>query len=1498
MAQFRFSLAKFTTIALCALSFCAHGATEMVPQFGASAYAKITDKPTISSDAITMSVWFKVAEAGAGGDYNCIFGSTGRNNFGGPLTIYHNNLSTASKRGIGFGGKVDGAYKELLYKTELADGAWHFAAATVSGATYTLYLDGEQVATQTYTPGVVAGFGQNLYFGADPGSQLRNFGGCVTEAALWSKALSADEVAALWNGKERLSGNEEGLWGYWPLNEGSGTAVGDASGNNHVGTYQAAVTWTSETTPFILGVPLPTYEPQVGWTGEAQYPVTETADYSVDYGEGDYTTVGTYAFTLTLKNAGAKWADKTTEPKTLPFEIVVAQNEWTEEPSISAVSWKSGETPATVTAAAKYGEVVQTPAAEELAALPIGKYTISVSVPASENYGGLDPVAFTVYVKDPSVEDPGPDDTTATTYTWNSEKAAGLWADPVNSWMPAKSDTVHGFPANSFATATFPAGTYEVTGDENTYPLAALNIDGAVTLKGGAYETAKMTMSGASLVLDGATLRDVSTGQNYFIPTVSNARIELKNGATYEIPTTRIMMKGSGMTFVANDSTVKAFWDMRVAGVTTYMTNSTVNFTSHEMNGENQTLVLKNCNTTLGGFSMAQKNQTFVIDGGTVTLAANKTVSVNAAGQLLELKDVSLDVSGQFNIGYVQAGSVAAADAEVVLDNAEIHQKGNVTRIGSTSVKSVLTFRGATPKYMQEAKQYVQAGTSKGAARPGGADFRFELPAAPYEDAPLQMTATSSSSQFFGNTCLVVDDAGVDRSVASVYPLVYSTEAFSAGASDAGSIEAFFNLIKASATLPFGAELVLSDDHKTISVSLAAIRSVVFLDDDDTILLATQQIVSGSCAIVPELVPFHTGFVFGGWTPDGGVTKYTNAEVAELAITSDTAFVATYKTDAKTAVTDPELATSAAYTGLENKPAIPESEGYTVDWGEGGWTNVGTYTVTLKLSDSERYVWTDGTSDNKTHDFTITQAANAWTTEPTVATSWTVGTTPSSNLGVATFGTASMTPSDLGVLEVGAYTVTFTVAATENYTGLEKTVAVKVRPQGLGPTGDPDTEDAARVYTWKSEDASGYWYDSNRWTANETPAFGYPANAFGSAVFDGANCTVAGEVDDTVYALGGLTVKGSKVTLSGGAYEPNSLTFTGTAPALTLTDGTQVSSTSEITLQYNQDVAIAVTNATLNANFHLYNGATNFRGRFHNATYAGNLLLSHNGTPSSDSNQSFVFSGAESELVFGGNTKFANQGVDMRFERGVGMTFTAASGQYVQVGKNSKLTFAGDNEIKNSGNVSIAIAGSGDNATVFFGAGSTMTDALGLGDFGMNRNASGLTNVRTVISNATIKANNQIYMPHNSRGNKTGCGVTFMGDRPRVTSNTDTYIGRDPLLDGEVLPSWRFVLPATPYEVAPMVVNAKANQLHIVWNTPIEIDVSAVKHRGRYPLFTFANLASAPDVEMLTAAMTAYKVRRVARLDASERVTLGWDEATKTIYADVTDAPGMLLLVR
>lgn len=1141
-------------------------------------------------------------------------------------------------------------------------------------------------------------------------------------------------------------------------------------------------------------------------------------------------------------------------------------------------------------------------------------------------------MVFTVYVKDPNVEDPGPDDTTETTYTWNSAKASGLWADPVNSWTPAKSDTVHGFPANSVATAKFPAGTYEVTGDENTYSIAELKIDGAVTLKGGAYETAKMSSSSVGpIVLDGASL----TYGSSFVPTSAGFALELKNGAALKsdpnvtASAARIQLKGNNQKVVANDSAITMYWDMRNTGVCSYMTNCVVNFKNLEMNAANQTLVIKDCETTWALASdpvMNQNGLTQIYEGGTL---AKVTRHFSVAGNdslkdvTLVLKNIDAKFGGQLNLGFNASGSRSVKNCSIVIDNATVANENNVTRIGSTADETYMVFKGAAPKFTQSGNnQYVQSGDSNEANDKRGckSGFKFVLPTSVYAAAPLQLTSNKSADYFYGNTTIAVDDSelGVPEATTE-YPLIY--------AANKSFDDAFLALLNYCADLPFGATLIKSEDKHTISVRLLGadkLHEVSFLDSDKTtVLRAAETVVDGKTVTGVPDEPFHLGYVFTGWSADDGATVLSGTAVAALPITSDLTFVAQYKTSSKTAVTDPELATSAAYTGSENKPVIPENEGYTIDWGEAAWTDVGTYTVTLKLSDPEQYVWSDGTSDDKPHDFTITQATNAWTTEPTVATSWTVGETPASSLGEAKFGTATMTPSDLSALAVGAYTVTFKVAETANYTGLEKTVDVKVRPQGLGPTGEPDTEDAKRVYTWKSEDAAGYWYDSNRWMSDAEPSFGYPANAFGSAVFDGANCTVAGEADDTVYTLGGFSVKDSSVTLSGGAYEVvKAPQLTGTNPTLALTDGAKfalsvnekwtVKSGTRIVLDKGaeltcgtgyqnlqvkdvSDLTIAVTGATVRSGFNIRN-VPNFRGSFHNATFDGVMELA--GGTSTSTNQLVTFSGEDSELNLAANSTVANPGLTVRFEKGVPVTVAWAASGFGPSGTDCRLEFVGDNEI----NVTSIYMPVGSGSTLFFGAGVTLTGSGstgGMNDFGMQRNVANATNARTIISNATIAANNQVYMPNVSKVNKSGCGVTFMGDRPRVNvGNTQVYIGKEKPAEGEVLPSWRFVLPAAPYEVAPMVINATAANIKFYSNTPIEIDVSAVKQRGRYPLFTFKNAPTGVDIDALTAAMTAYKVRRVARLDASERVTLGWDEATKTIYADVTDAPGMLLLVR
>ena len=67
------------------------------------------------------------------------------------------------------------------------------------------------------------------------------FNGKVAEVRLWDRRVPR------WKSRPRCyaasKGNEAGLKGYWPLNEGSGMTATDRSGNGHDGALQGNPTW-------------------------------------------------------------------------------------------------------------------------------------------------------------------------------------------------------------------------------------------------------------------------------------------------------------------------------------------------------------------------------------------------------------------------------------------------------------------------------------------------------------------------------------------------------------------------------------------------------------------------------------------------------------------------------------------------------------------------------------------------------------------------------------------------------------------------------------------------------------------------------------------------------------------------------------------------------------------------------------------------------------------------------------------------------------------------------------------------------------------------------------------------------------------------------------------------------------------------------------------------------------------------------------------------------
>ena len=128
------------------------------------------------------------------------------------------------------------------------DGTWHNATVTCDrSGLMTLYMDGAynnsisiatQVTANLQSTGhfYIGAYGDAL--GTSPNTALY-FNGSLDEARVWSKCLTAAEVAANWD--TQISSPQDDLVGYWRMNEGSGTTVADVSGMNHDGTLMPLV---------------------------------------------------------------------------------------------------------------------------------------------------------------------------------------------------------------------------------------------------------------------------------------------------------------------------------------------------------------------------------------------------------------------------------------------------------------------------------------------------------------------------------------------------------------------------------------------------------------------------------------------------------------------------------------------------------------------------------------------------------------------------------------------------------------------------------------------------------------------------------------------------------------------------------------------------------------------------------------------------------------------------------------------------------------------------------------------------------------------------------------------------------------------------------------------------------------------------------------------------------------------------------------------------------
>ena len=131
--------------------------------------------------------------------------------------------------------------RKLNSVSTLTAGVWYHLAAVWDGAAMRLYVNGVLDATLNVsgTPILSAAFSMGRNY-----ANSRCLDGSLDEVRVWTRALSATEIAA---NPCAVAPNARNLEGYWKLNEATGLVANDLTGHGHTGNLMAmnAADWSA-----------------------------------------------------------------------------------------------------------------------------------------------------------------------------------------------------------------------------------------------------------------------------------------------------------------------------------------------------------------------------------------------------------------------------------------------------------------------------------------------------------------------------------------------------------------------------------------------------------------------------------------------------------------------------------------------------------------------------------------------------------------------------------------------------------------------------------------------------------------------------------------------------------------------------------------------------------------------------------------------------------------------------------------------------------------------------------------------------------------------------------------------------------------------------------------------------------------------------------------------------------------------------------------------------
>jgi hypothetical protein len=225
----------------------------------ASQYVAVPDSASLRlGSTLTISAWFKTS-GNAAGEMSILRKDTLNNApnryLWGLLMNTNNTVSAEYYNGTDFFSTSAGAY---------GDNQWHHAVETINGTTITLYIDGIAQTPTTITGSQNAPDGE-LDIAADgpwgPGgvnARGYNFNGSIDDVRIYSRALSASEIKALYQlGTSKITASPtkvsaqsttNGLVGWWTFDtpDSGSTYTIDKTGNGHMFTTQSGTNCTPQ----------------------------------------------------------------------------------------------------------------------------------------------------------------------------------------------------------------------------------------------------------------------------------------------------------------------------------------------------------------------------------------------------------------------------------------------------------------------------------------------------------------------------------------------------------------------------------------------------------------------------------------------------------------------------------------------------------------------------------------------------------------------------------------------------------------------------------------------------------------------------------------------------------------------------------------------------------------------------------------------------------------------------------------------------------------------------------------------------------------------------------------------------------------------------------------------------------------------------------------------------------------------------------------------------